>query len=282
MDNFSAHKMEHKRVRELTFRRGGGGGGVWGFQCDNVVCLYLPPNVTSVIQPLDQGIIAAFKAHYRRQHVAFNLSELDNGTKQKDIRVNMLQVLQWMREARRYVECEPIANCWVKSGILPPLYENELRGVANRKSLRGQAKFTHDLTQLTAEFTKVQISDIPTAEDLLTMPFETVQDKPSNNVSQGEQGMQTEKQTTEHIETTKDDDEEDDCNNELMDIPLTTAKEYATALHHFVVNNIDQPHMLEFEEISLKLSRAINQMVTSRTKKQTEISSVFPTVTEMN
>ena len=60
MENFSAHQMEHERVRELTFQ-----GGFRGFQFDNVVCLFLPPNVTSVIQPLDQGIIAAFKAHYR-------------------------------------------------------------------------------------------------------------------------------------------------------------------------------------------------------------------------
>ena len=68
----------------------------------------------------------------------------------------------------------------------------------------------------------------------------------------------------------------------LVDLPLSKAKEYAAALHHFVVNNIDQPHMLEFEEISLKLSRAINWMVDSSTKKQTEISSFFPRVTEMN
>ena len=86
--------MEHKRARELTFQ-----GRLCGFQFDNVVCLFLPPKVTSVIQPLDQGIIAAFKAHYCCQHVVFNLSQPDNGTKQKDIRINVLQVLQWMQEA---------------------------------------------------------------------------------------------------------------------------------------------------------------------------------------
>ena len=115
------------------------------------------------------------------------------------------------------------------------------------------------------------------------MPSETVRDEPSNNVTQGEQGMETEnEQTTEHIEAIEEDEEEDDCDDELIDIPLSKAKEYAAALHHFVVNNIDQPRMLEFEEISLKLSRAVHRMVTSSTKKQSEISSFFPTVTEMN
>ena len=149
--------------------------------------------------------------------------------------------------------------------------------------MRGAAKFEHDFEQLAADLAKVDISDAPTAEELLTMPFETVGDEPSNDVTQGEQEMQTEnEQTTEHVDAMEEDDEEDDCDDELIDIPLTTAKEYAAALHHFVVNNIDQPHMLEFEEISLKLSRAINRMVDSSTKKQTEISSFFPRVTEMN
>ena len=30
-----------------------------------ITVLYMPPNTTSVIQPLDQGIISAFKRHYR-------------------------------------------------------------------------------------------------------------------------------------------------------------------------------------------------------------------------
>lgn len=33
----------------------------------NVEVLFLPPNTTSLIQPLNQGIIKAFKAHYMRE-----------------------------------------------------------------------------------------------------------------------------------------------------------------------------------------------------------------------
>jgi len=31
---------------------------------------YLPKNMTSLIQPLDQGIIATFKKHYRRELIS--------------------------------------------------------------------------------------------------------------------------------------------------------------------------------------------------------------------
>ena len=90
MDNFSAHRIDEKRIKKLTFC-----GGLCGYQFKNLICLFLPPNVTSVIQPLDQGIIAAFKAHYRRHHIQFLIDQLKNGAAEKDVKVNMLQVLQW-------------------------------------------------------------------------------------------------------------------------------------------------------------------------------------------
>ena len=101
--------MPAHRIKKLTFD-----GGFRGYQYDNVLVLFLPPNVTSVIQPLDQGIIAAFKAHYRKQHVSFIIQELKNKRPFKDIKVNMLQVLQWSREARKFVDGETVANFWVK------------------------------------------------------------------------------------------------------------------------------------------------------------------------
>ena len=98
MDNFSAHKIDEKRIKKLTFC-----GGLCGYQFKNLICLFLPPNVTSVIQPLDQGIIAAFKAHYRRHHIQFLIDQLKNGAAEKDVKVNMLQVLQWCRLAKKFV-----------------------------------------------------------------------------------------------------------------------------------------------------------------------------------
>ena len=36
-----------------------------GIEVHNLTCIMLPPNATSLIQPLDQGIIAMVKARYR-------------------------------------------------------------------------------------------------------------------------------------------------------------------------------------------------------------------------
>ena len=181
MDNFSGHKMLNEHTRELTYA-----GGFKGFQYHNVYVLFLPPNCTSVVQPLDQGIIAAFKAHYCRQHVAFNLQELEKGTPQQNVKVNMLQVLQWMREARRHIEGETISNCWVKTKILPLIYENELRGDANRKVKRGVAHFQQDFDALASDLSSMKIADAPTAEEILTMPLEVVVDAAKRIVGEDE------------------------------------------------------------------------------------------------
>ena len=48
---------------------------VWSFfltlQLSNVIISFLPPNVTSVVQSLDHGMIASFKVQYNKK--AFGL-----------------------------------------------------------------------------------------------------------------------------------------------------------------------------------------------------------------
>ena len=44
---------------------------------ENVQVLFLPPNTTSLIQPLDQGIIATFKTYYIKRTFQYILDTLD-------------------------------------------------------------------------------------------------------------------------------------------------------------------------------------------------------------
>ncbi|GFW19277.1 tigger transposable element-derived protein 1 [Trichonephila clavipes] len=44
----------------------------------NIQLVFLPPNTTSLIQPLDQGIIATFKKYYFKTTYKFILNKLEN------------------------------------------------------------------------------------------------------------------------------------------------------------------------------------------------------------
>lgn len=90
----------------------------------NAKRIFLPANTTSVIQPLDQGIMASRKAHYRRIMVRWLLSEAEKADNQgkslKNPRPTFYQMVRWVHEA--WAQCivpSVIRNCWHKAGILP-------------------------------------------------------------------------------------------------------------------------------------------------------------------
>ena len=90
----------------------------------HIKLVFLPANVTSVVQPLDQGIIAAFKAHYRRQLVRWLISESDKpGNEGKmifEFAPDLYHMMQWVHSAwSTHVSQETIRNCWRKAGIVP-------------------------------------------------------------------------------------------------------------------------------------------------------------------
>lgn len=81
MDGFYAHESE------LQFVQAEEG-------LANVKVLFLPPNTTSICQPLDQGIIKAWKAHYRRQWLTYMVKEFE-ADRDPDQTMNVLQAIRW-------------------------------------------------------------------------------------------------------------------------------------------------------------------------------------------
>ena len=67
MDNAPSHKLEEGVV----------------LQCTRVV--FLPPNTTTHLQPMDAGIIANFKHHYKKLATKAQLNMIINGEK---VRIN--------------------------------------------------------------------------------------------------------------------------------------------------------------------------------------------------
>ncbi|XP_055711347.1 jerky protein homolog-like [Phlebotomus papatasi] len=97
--------------------------------------LYLPPNCTATIQPMDQNILETMKRKYKSMFVQFLLQNLDN---EQDLmesikKTNILQAILWLSEAWDNVQSGTIARSW--KGIFTETYtpddQEEIQQIEN-------------------------------------------------------------------------------------------------------------------------------------------------------
>ncbi|UYV78033.1 hypothetical protein LAZ67_15003276 [Cordylochernes scorpioides] len=79
----------------------------------NVRIVYFPANCTSRIQPLDQGIIAAFKCHFESRLVKNALLGIES--EQTTVKWNILQAMRAMAASWDSVSSQTIKNCFKKA-----------------------------------------------------------------------------------------------------------------------------------------------------------------------
>lgn len=93
-----------------------------GLQYSNINLIFLPQNTTSVLQPLDQGIIRNLKCHYRTLINEKIIHELDaDETKLASEalkNINLRDALDMLEEAWAKVKQSTIENCFKKGGFM--------------------------------------------------------------------------------------------------------------------------------------------------------------------
>jgi hypothetical protein len=69
LDNASSHVVSFAKV--------GKSRGFSTLELSNMALVFLHPNVESIVQPLDQGIITSFKAQYKNKLLQWGLSQYE-------------------------------------------------------------------------------------------------------------------------------------------------------------------------------------------------------------
>ena len=88
-------------------------------ELSNVVLQYLPANTTSMLQPLDLGIIKNLKCHYRTRQLRTILSKIDNASSATEVAksISVLDACHWVKAAMDDIKPVTVENCFRKAGI---------------------------------------------------------------------------------------------------------------------------------------------------------------------
>ena len=92
---------------------------------ESVLVVLLPPNLTSAIQPMGQGVFSTLKAIYRASFIKKKLRDLDAGAESRPL--TLLEAVQRITKAWSKVTDVTIRNCFRHSGILSFSQEAESR-----------------------------------------------------------------------------------------------------------------------------------------------------------
>ena len=87
----------------------------------NVQIVFLPPNTTSILQPMDQGAIPSLKAHYRGRDVRLLCRASEK--KEPCPKISILQSVKILADFWEIVTKETIINCFRKAGITPAVQQ---------------------------------------------------------------------------------------------------------------------------------------------------------------
>ena len=85
-----------------------------------ILGIFLPLNTMSVVQPVNQGIIACFKRKWWAKLVSWLLEKAGQGWDKLGhlASPDVKQAMLWVRDVLRDIPEEVVKNCWRKAGIL--------------------------------------------------------------------------------------------------------------------------------------------------------------------
>jgi hypothetical protein len=86
---------------------------------NNVILKFLPANTTSHLQPLDQGIIKAFKACCRKRMMERLVAKIEQDDSVTELckEINVLDAVHWIRELWKETRIETVSRCFKLSGF---------------------------------------------------------------------------------------------------------------------------------------------------------------------
>eukprot|EP00731_Ephydatia_muelleri_P019447 Em0012g272a len=197
---------------------------------------------TLLTKPLDQGIIAAFKAHYKGKLARYMVQQYDIDSSQDlqalSLKTNLKQAIIWLVAAWQELSVTTILNCWCKSGVLPGTWISQMRP-DRAAMMAADAGESSQLREIAAVITRLPVEPGVTrmaAGDWVMDPGEM---ETEGEETMAEVATRLLGQTTSFTSLDVDELETQDPNNEEpQSVSLAEAKDSVSSLLQFVGDNI--------------------------------------------
>ena len=126
----------------------------------NVKIIFLPPNSTSRLQPMDLGIIHTIKARYRQKLVKRMLAFHENKVTFDKNFINIYDSISMLTEVWKELESKVIENCFRKCGINS---DNEMDSIEEITDLHNNKEWDECSSEFNAE--KISFENYVSSDD---------------------------------------------------------------------------------------------------------------------
>lgn len=136
---------------------------------NNIKLAFFPPNCISELQPLNLGIIRAFKYFYRKNLVQILLSKIERGEDPKKFKVSILDAIYYIVKAWGEIDERTIKICFRKAGISTE-QEDEIEDLMEHNAIDGWELFSDEPLQNYVDLDfNVITSEIVKIDDVVNM-----------------------------------------------------------------------------------------------------------------
>jgi transposase len=244
----------------------------------NVKIEFLPANTTSLVQPLDQGVIKSFKSYYRKNLLQHLITQTitHSGNRPPSYEINLLDAIYWIISAWREVKDTCIQNCFKKAGFLFLSEEDQPQIDVEDDEIKECFTTAKRLDLISGEVTPEEFisfdDEIPTdlkvvnSEDLISQILEE-HDKEEGGM-EVEDGERNDTESSSDTNTdTEDEGEENTCIPSYKDVFVGLKQLKLFALTH-------EPSLLEH---IIALDRSFTEIQSRRVLqfKQSTLDSYF-------
>ncbi|XP_043480281.1 tigger transposable element-derived protein 4-like [Leptopilina heterotoma] len=206
--------------------------------------------VTSVLQPMDQGVIKSFKSHYRRKLVLQFIENCEHGNLDK--KLSLLEAIRFMAEAWASVSTETIKHCFQKSRIC--ITENLTTNEGNSNDDCSLFDWIHNnninintdnIDDYESIDNELIVSELPSDQEIL---------------------LSIKKNTTEDVSDEEDENEDESCVQHISSVQALSALQ--TLSTFFETNNLEDDFFEHYNNDSASVKRPSNNLRHMKENKQ--------------